>query len=222
MKKKLIIALAFSLILINLISCKKNKTVSINVSGVVSNKLTGAFVKNVPIELTGCNGFPIKCLTTLKTVYTDQNGRYNITASYASDDWRLYEIGVGLNDSVGSTPYRYELSANVNNYIDFSQYPLKILQLNVKVLRHDKNWLTIDVGNNDSYGFFSYNCYTDQNPVISLDKTYYIKIQAGRQYSAYVGLSNKTGPYTYTDYELLSKNFVVNNTDTTIVNFTVQ
>ena len=220
MKQKLIIALAFSLVLINLVSCKKNKPANIDVSGVVSNRLTGTTVKNIPVNLIGCDGIPIKCLSILKTVYTDQNGYYSI--SFESNEWRGYRVGIPFNDSIASTPNPAELSANGHNYIDFSQFPLKILQLNIKVLRHDKNWLIIDVGNADSYDFFSYNCYNNQNPAISLDTTCYIKIQAGRPYTAYVGLSNKTGPYTYTDNEFVTKNFFVNNTDTTIVNFTVQ
>lgn len=74
MNKNPIVALAFCFVAVGFISCTKRKLPAINAYGVVTNKLTGAPVKNIPIELRGCEGIPLKCLSTLKTVYTDENG----------------------------------------------------------------------------------------------------------------------------------------------------
>ena len=203
-------------------SCIKeriNKKTSI--SGTVSNQLTAELVQNIPIEIIECEGIPQKCLKTIHTIFTDQNGHYNF--SFETDRRKSYKIAVGLNDILGNTPYPYyyPISNNVRNDINFSQFPIKNLNLQIKILRHDKNWLQVSVRNADYYNFFFYDCYSGENPVADFNSTYNMKIEAGRQYRIWVGMRNKLAPYTYEDNEFVTHLFKVDNIDTTFIDFTV-
>jgi hypothetical protein len=219
MKQKSVGIIAFSFVLLAFSSCKKEKQSVTTVDGRVDNRLTGMPVKNVPIDIIECTGVLQKCLTVIKTVYTDEKGFF--TVNFQQSSKKSYAVSVGVNDIVGSTPSPYMLNGSNGRLINFSQFPIKTLKLTVKVLRHNKNWLIVTAGNKDSYDFYSASFYNDLNPVVDFDRTYYERIQAGREYAVFVELSNKTAPYSYTDRETFSKNFTVANADTTVVDFVV-
>jgi hypothetical protein len=203
-------------------SCKKANQPQTTVEGVVSNKLTGEFVKNIPIEIIECDGWPQKCVTAIQTIYTDANGHYK--TAFVSENRKAYKIAVGLNNTIASSPYPYynSISKNIDNTINFSQFPLKILQLHFKILRHDKNWLQTGIQACDGLGFYANDFYFGTNPTNDFDTTYQIKIEAGRQYRAHVGLSNKIADNTYQNNEFIYNFFAVNNIDTTKIDFIVQ
>ena len=197
---------------------KKLQVPATFVKGVVSNKLTNELLVNIPIVIRGCewNG---KCLTTVKTVYTNSNGYYEATIEKIKG-FGGNKIGIGVNDFIG---YAEEyINMNTNNVINFSEKPLKILQLKIKVLRHDKNWLNIGFQNCDQENYLARDVYFGSNPVANFDTIYNVRIQAGRYHRAYVGLSNKIADYNYRNNEFVYKYFNVENIDTTRVEFIVQ
>ena len=201
------------------ISCKKEpgrKTTI--VKGVVTNKLTNEPIADLPMEILGCD-HDSKCLTTVKKVRTNNSGYYETTVEEVKGFY-TYEIRIGSNDIIG---YAEEyIKMNTEKVINFSEKPLKTLQLKIKVLRHDKNWLNIGLQSNDQEGYFARDIYFGSNPVANFDTIYNVRIQAGRYYRAYVGLSNKIANYNYQDNEFVYKNFTVENIDTTRVSFIVQ
>lgn len=222
MNIKLLNYKALCLGLIFFCSCKKDNQPLTTVEGIVSNRVTSELVKNIPIEIIECDGWPQKCLTTLQTVYTDAKGHYKTTFKW--ENGKGYKVAVGVNNTVANSPYPYyfSLSKNVSNTVNFSQFPLKVLQLHFKILRHDKNWLQLGVQACDGLGYFAHDFYFGPNPVNNFDTTYQIQIEAGRQYRAHVGLSDKTAPYTYQNNEFIYKFFPVDNIDTTKIDFIVQ
>ena len=203
------------------ISCEKEQQSKTSVSGVVSNKLTGKFIRDIPIEIIECDGIPQKCLNTIQTVYTDTKGYYN--ASFTSEKRKAYEIAIGLNNVISSTPYPYyyPITNGISNTINFSKLPLGQLILKIKILRHDKNWFVISVNNTDLNESFSYDFYNGLNPAIDFENTYSIKIEVGRPYAVVVLFCNKTGQSTFSDNEWVQKDFVVNSSDTTRVDFVI-
>lgn len=204
---------------VSFISCEKETTVPATfVKGVVSNKLTNELLVNIPIVIRGCewNG---KCLTTVKTIYTNRNGYYEASVEKIKG-FGNYEISIGVNDFIG---YAEEyINMNTENVINFSEKPLKTLQLKIKILRHDKNWLNIGFQNCDQENYLDRDVYFGSNSVANFDTIYNVRIQAGRYYRAYVGLSNKIADYNYQNNEFVYKYFHVENIDTTRVEFIVQ
>lgn len=222
MNYKLLKHILFSFVLILVYSCKKESLPQTTVHGVASNRLTGELVENIPINIIECDGLPQKCLKIIQTVYTDVAGRYN--TSFLWDNGKAYKLAIGVNNTLANSPYPYYdlITRNIDNTINYSQFPLKVLQIRFNVLRHDKNWLNLSIRANDTFGFFAKDFYFGANPVNDFDETYTIKIEAGRDYIAYVGLSNKVADYTYQDNDFASKVFTVNNIDTTKIEFIVQ
>jgi hypothetical protein len=189
------------------------------VRGEVRNKLTNELLPNIPLEIRGCdvNG---KCLTTVARTSTNTNGTYELSFEKKAGLGR-HLINIGRNDII---PGNFETYIDLYklNTINFSEKPYKTLLLKVQVNRHDKNWLNIGLTNGDNEGFWSSDFYFGANPTTNLSASYYTKIQAGRYYTAYVGLSNKIADYNYQDNEFVYKNFYVDNVDTTSVSFIVQ
>lgn len=217
MKKLLLILVAAYSIFAG---CKKDMPKTI-VHGIVSNRITGAGVGNVPINILECDGWPLKCLTTIRTGYTDVSGKYNI--SFFPDKRKSYEVEIGNNSIVSTYLYVYpKIIKNTDNTLNFAQFPLQNLVLSIRIQRHDKNFIQAFVQAIDTFGFYSGSLYTGNNPALDFDTTYKIKIEAGRIYNSTVILSNKTAPYTYQNPEYLSKPFTVDNVDTTRVFFLVQ
>ena len=222
MNYKLLKNIASCFVVILVCSCKKESpTRTTTVHGVVSNKLTAELVGNIPINIIECDGWPLKCLSKVQTVYTNASGQYNI--SFVAQKLKAYKLAVGENNILASSPYPYYdwLSKNMDNTINYSQFPLKVLKLHFKILRHDKNWLNLGIQACDTFGFLAGTFYFEANPTNDFDETYSIKIEAGRSYAAYVGLSNKIADYIYQDNEFVNKFLTVNNIDTTKFDFIV-
>ena len=213
----------FSFLILLFHSCIKERTSNKTIiSGTVSNQLTGEFVQNIPIEIIECEGIPRKCLKTIHTIFTDHKGQYNFSFPM-TDNRKTYKIAVGVNDILGNTPYPYYYSIEkyMRNEINFSQFPIKNVNLHIKVRPQNKNWLQILVRNADYKSSFFYDCYFGENPVAGFDSIYNFKIEAGRQYRIWVGMSNKLAQYTYVDNEFVTHAFKVDNIDTSFIDFTV-
>ncbi|MEO6327684.1 MAG: hypothetical protein ABIO55_02075 [Ginsengibacter sp.] len=214
MQFKLVFLCLFSVTLTS-VSCKKESPKLTVVKGEVRNALTAELVPNIPLYILECDaGFYIgadRC-TDFKTVYTDLSGHFNF--SFQSKKGSFYKIGIGINDKIPATEYFGKLINNQENLLNFSENPLKILQLKITILRHDKNWVNISAS---SYGgnYWSYNFYFGRNPPSNFDTTYNINIPAGRQYILFANLSNKVAEYTYQNDELFNKYFFIENVDTT-------
>lgn len=204
-------------------SCKKaNQHYTTKANGIVRNKLTGQPVKGIPLEIYGCSfiGSSVKCLERIQTTVTDQNGYYEMTVE--ADKRQGYEIAITTNGILAATPNAAGLVTGKSNTIDFSQFPIKKLKAHVVVKRHNRNWLDLDIGNNDYFDFFSYSLYHGSNPTTDFDSSFIFNIEAGRQYKISCALSDRTAPYTNINYEYFSSLFTVNNTDTTFVDFIFQ
>ncbi len=201
-------------------SCRKEDQLTV-VLGKVVNKITGEGVAKIPIEIIECDEIG-KCLTTIKTEKTDINGNYKI--SFLPDKRRSYSVAVGQNNILGSTPYPYypKIQKNIENVLNFEQFPLKSLLIRITVQRHNKNFLQVGLFGNDAFGYYGNDLYVGNNPSLDFDSTYLITLEAGREYKASVILSNKTAPYTYIDPEFFSQRVIVNNVDTTRASFLVQ
>lgn len=210
--------------LIALQACKKEnlndkKTI---VKGEVRNKLTNELIPNMTIEIIGCE-FNGKCLTLLKTAYTDANGYYELEIEQVRG-YFLKKVILGNNEVLVPTPYPYyinDVKNNEINVVNFSEKPIKQLQVKIKVLRHDKNFLQIGLTSNDNEGYYSNTFFTDFNPVQDLDTIYKSKIIAGRKYNVSVILANRINNNNQ-DVEYLNYPFEVFNVDTTFVNVIVQ
>ncbi len=213
----------FTLLVFCTVGCKK-ESLNTFVEGTLTNKITNEPVQGIPIEIIECGGYYNKCLTTLQTVYTDAKGHYNV--SFKAEGGKNYKVAVGSNEVVASSVYPYYTSIkdNQRTRLDFAQFPLKVLQIRFRVLRHDKNWLRLEMmdwdiyGNGNSFRRF----YFGENPINDFDTTYYSVIQAGRRYRVIVGLSNKPAPYTYLDNEFIDHFFQIENIDTTKIEIVVQ
>jgi hypothetical protein len=212
----------FCFIFIFIYGCRKEIPLpATTVHGTVTNRLTGELVANIPIEVIECDGWPIKCLTTIKTVHTDPSGHYNI--SFVAEKRKAYRVALGFNDVLGWSPYPYYdfISKNMDNTINYSPLPLKTLQIHFRISRHDKNWLHLGIQACDTLNYFSNDYYYGENPIDGFDTTYTIKVEASRFYAAYVGLSNKIAEYTYEDNEFINKFFTIDNIDSTKIDFIV-
>ena len=220
MKRYLFIAIA----LISLQACKKESPndKKTTVKGKVRNKLTNELVPNMPIEIIGCD-FNGKCLTHLKTVYTNGNGYYEIEIEQVKG-YFVKKVILGNNEVIAPTQYPYyenDIKNYTTNIVNFSEKPIKQLQLKIKVLRHDKNWLQIDLTSNDGEGYYTNAFFTNFNPVQNLDTLYKRKIIAGRKYNVSVILFNRINNNNQ-NVEYLNYPFEVFNVDTTFVNVIVQ
>ena len=216
--------LFFILVLFFLQACKKdnlnsNKTI---VKGEVRNKLTNELLANMPIEIIGCD-FNGKCLTRLKSVLTNINGYYEVDVDQVEGYYRKKVI-LSNNDIIAPTQYPYDNNDVKNfetNVVNFYEKPIKLFQLKIKVLRHDKNWLQIGLTSNDNEGYYTNDFFTNFNPVQDLDTIYKRKIIAGRKYNVAVILANRIND-NYQGVEYLNYPFEVFNVDTTFVNVIVQ
>lgn len=222
MSYKILKILTFFVGLFFFFSCKKVEQPQTTVNGVVTNRITGQFVKGIPIEIVECEGWTGKCLNTIQTIYTDATGHYK--TSIVWENGKFYKAAVGFNNILACSPYPYynSITKNIDNTINYSQFPIKILQLHFKVLRHDKNWLQTGIQACDGMGYYANDFYFGTNPMNDFDTTYQIKIEAGRQYRAHLGISNKIAEYTYQNNEFIYKFFAVNNVDTTKIDFIIQ
>ncbi|MBL0146224.1 MAG: hypothetical protein IPP48_11075 [Chitinophagaceae bacterium] len=215
---KIIFTFTVSFILL-LSSCKKNDVPTV-VKGDVLNLLTNQPVSNIPLIIYRCNQ-PIlgkEERDSLTTVFTDTQGKYNYTLT--AEKGFYYKIGIAKNDLVESTEIascRY-IDLHTENVISFFKRPLKTLQINVKVLRHDRNRLHIDILSADTNGgFWSMAFYQNINPLINFDGTYFTKIPEGRSYTVTSTLWNYVAPITYNDKVEDIKPIAISNTDTTKV-----
>lgn len=176
----------------------------------------------MPIEIIGCD-FNGKCLRHLKSVYTDINGYYEMDVEQVKGYYGKKVI-LGNNDIIAPTEYPYytnDVKNNEINVVNFSEKPIKQLQLKIKILRHDKNFLQIGLTSNDNEGYYTNDLFTNFNPVQDLDTIYKRKIIAGRKYNVAVILSNRINNNNQ-DVEYLNYPFEVFNVDTTFINVIVQ
>ena len=213
----------FIIAVISLQSCLKENRNSRQtiVKGEVRNKLTNELMANMPIEIIGCD-INSKCLTRLQKVKTNINGYYEIEIEEVKE-YYVKKVILGNNEIIAPTQYPYytnEVKNHEVNIINFSEKPIKQLQLKIKVLRHDKNFLQIDL-TGDNEGYYTNAFFTDFNPVQNLDTVYKRKIIAGRKYNVSVILSNRINNNSQ-DVEYLNYPFEVFNVDTTFVNVIVQ
>lgn len=203
-------------------ACKKENPKLTVIKGEVKNALTGELVSDIPINIFECEGgFYLgadRC-GPFKTFYTDITGHFSY--SFESKKQHFYKIGIGVNDKIPGTAYPGKIISNQENVFNFSEKPLKILQLKVKILRHDKNWVYITT-TACSGNYWRYDFYFGMNPQIDFDTAYNIKIEAGRQYLLVGNLSNKIADYTYQNDELFKKYFFIENVDTTKIEFVIQ
>ncbi len=207
------------LLLVGAQSCLKTNSPGTIVTGVVTNRITGEPVKNIPIEIIEAQGWTGKYLTTTQTVLTDAAGRYKTAIKI--EKGKSYKAAVGVNPVLANSPYPYydRIERDKENVINYAQFPLKTLEIRFKISDHQKNWLQIGFQACDGLSFYANDLYFGSNPVVDFDTTYHIRVQAGRKYRAYVGLSNKVAPYTYQDNEFTYKFFDVENVDTTSFGF---
>src|SRR2546423_12314373 len=119
-------------------SCTKTGKIKMTtVKGKVTNKITGAGVPAVPLEILECEtGFysgADRC-TTIASIITDNNGIYQV--SFEASSKNFYKVGVSYNNKVEATPNysnNTRITIGVVNEINFARTPLKILQLRLKV-----------------------------------------------------------------------------------------
>jgi len=171
--------LLFILILFSLQACKKDNSNSKKtiVKGEVRNKLTNELVANMPIEIIGCD-FNGKCLRTLQKTHTNVNGYYELEIEQVKG-YNVNKVILGNNDIIAPTQYPYYTNDIKNfetNVFNFSEKPIKDLQLKIKVLRHDKTYLSIGVISNDNEGYYTNDFFANLNPIQDLDTIYRRKI----------------------------------------------
>lgn len=205
---------------IYLLSCKKSGEKIISVNGFVKNRLDNTPIAAVPIEIVACGGYPFKCLDSVLTTITDANGYYS--GSFTTLPGRSYQISVGINEYVSNSFYpsrtsQVYLSKTKENKIDFLQTPFKNLSLNIKVLRHDYNFMGIYLRDNSPYVNFYKTFHYGTNPVIDYDSTNLYRVEAGEIYTAIIQFTNQPAPGGVgTGFESIERNFAVNNSDTAI------
>ena len=227
---KLSISVFLSIFLIS--SCKKNSGNSENttpiityletdVTGTLTDLTTGGPMINMPVSVyfekenihTGPSGG-----NRVQTVRTDAAGSYSLhftreIHSEVSDFRYYYKI---LPDSIYGTQ-GYRLPLQFNNPINFSVRFYKNMNLHLKVMRHDRNHIFINLRRppyNHIYYEFG-NVYIP-NPVYNLDTVFNFRyVPQGINYQLNILLANSTSYSNATDSVPYQTYFYMLN-DTTI------
>lgn len=223
MKKYITLWFVFVTVIISFTSClKENQSLTI-VKGAVKDTITGEPIANMPVNILECDlGFYLGSnpCHSFQTVITDLNGNYKY--SFKSGKGSFYKVALGGNDHYSASEYPIEIESKKENTINFSENPIKILELRVKVLRPDKKYLIVSASNVFNDNSYSTVFYNGVNPPGGLDTTCYTRIKAGRSYALFVQLANEIVNNSYKDPEIISKRIEIENVDTTRIDFIVK
>lgn len=204
--------------------CKKAEILT-TVKGEVKNSKSGEPLANIPIRIIEyercffCFGSPEIPLESTR-IFTDGKGRFNY--SFEAAEKNYYKIGVDPTDqTTGSYGMRMVDKNKLNTY-SFSESLLKVLQLRISVLRHDKNQIVIYGSNQSADPSWSREFYRGPNPTVSLDATIFATIPEGRKYALFAYYFNQMANEPVSDAETITTVITVGNADTTKAEFIIR
>ena len=154
MKKYITIWFVLVVFIFSFTSCLKENQSLTRVNGEVKDTITGEPIANMPVNILECDlGFYFgsdRC-HSFKTVTTDLKGNYNY--SFKSGKGSFYKVALGGNDHYTASEYPIEIESRKSNTVNFSENPIRILELKLKILRPDKKYLIVSASNvfNDNY-----------------------------------------------------------------------
>jgi hypothetical protein len=197
------------------------------VKGKIINKIDDTPLSGIPVELSICSGgFNHDGCDSLKTVYTDAQGNYEM--NFRTKRKRFYKIGLPLDINFEHNYQSLIVNEGKTNTVDFQLIPLVILKLNLKTDKGAKNYLYIDVVRgqcaNGSYDGYASTVFLDTSRTTqSIDTIQYLSVSPLCEYHFRRNLCNRTGIYDFykytdcTNYETM-QTVHVEYVDTTTIN----
>lgn len=127
------------------------------IRGNVVNKATGEPIPNVPIKITECLA-QLGCLFgcqpqcgIFNTLYTDENGRYELGFIASGDSYYTYELDTYNYFSKEASIYgNGDIKAGLTNEFNFELYPMVTLKVHLVGSDETKNWISISYNRSDS------------------------------------------------------------------------
>jgi hypothetical protein len=193
------------------------------VKGKVTNRIDGTNMSGIPIELSICaGGFNHDGCDSLKTVYTDLQGNYEM--SFRTKRKRFYKIGLPANINYEHNYYGLIVNEGKTSNVDFQLMPYTILKINLKTNKNNKNYLQIDYTRGPCsmglYGVGGSTLFLDTSRLNqSIDTVQYLSVSPFCEYRFLRTVCNRAGilyEYKYTDCtDETMQTFYVDYRDTT-------